>query len=160
MLDSEPRACQESRVSLAVNLRGLAVPRKRGQQEGGTMRMTTRSVLTLALFVTIAMSSARAESPPSNARRVAGALLVDSTLTPLPISIPDGWVLALTDVSNPGQVQIFSADDTEHPIYVGSTHAFRTGLLFSAPPVVVGAGSWFSFSGYVMPADYTSRRAP
>jgi hypothetical protein len=75
--------------------------------------------------------------------------------TPLPITIPEGWIFVLTDIEGNSNVNIFSAEDLEHPRWRSSgsySHSFQTGLVFSTPPWIA-YGNPFSFSGYLLPAN-------
>lgn len=119
-------------------------------------------LLWLAVLVAMASASARADTLPSGAQPVAGSVDLLLVPTPLPITIPEGWVFVLTDFEGAADLRIFSADDRVNPKYRASFagRSLQTGLVFSEPPLVAAAhcgggcaGIWFSFSGYLKPMD-------
>jgi hypothetical protein len=124
-----------------------------------TMKTGRRIALSVLTGLAMVASSALADTLPPGAQPVSGNIESVGTLTPLPVTIPDGWVFVLTDFESPNSLQIFAANDPLHPRYrVGINmdsvgRSLQTGLVFNVPPLISAAGNWFSFSGYVVPAD-------
>jgi hypothetical protein len=121
---------------------------------------TNHRIKLLALMAFAASASVRADTLPPGAQPISGYLDGVISGTPLPITIPDGWVFVLTDYESSTQsVAIFSSEDPEHPRFRSAAsynRSFQTGLVFPTPPLVsVGGmfGAFFSFSGYLLPGQ-------
>ncbi len=116
---------------------------------------TNKPIVLLAMLGLAGSTSTLADTLPSSAQPISGHIQTGVSPTPLPITIPDGWLFVLTDYESNSNAIIFSAEDLEHArwrSYGSYGHSFQTGLVFSSPPLIQ-YGVFFSFSGYLLPAN-------
>jgi hypothetical protein len=108
--------------------------------------MKTDIRIALAVLALLASASARADTVPTGAQRVANMIqwMDEIILAPLPVTVPEGWVFVLTDFDGNAQAQIFSAEDTEHPKWIGQGRSWQSGLEFRSAPLISARGNPFS----------------
>ncbi len=125
------------------------------KQTGEEIVRTNKPIVLLAMLGLAGSTSTLADTLPSSAQPISGHIQTGVSPTPLPITIPDGWVFVLTDYESNSNAIIFSAEDLERArwrSYGSYGHSFQTGLVFSSPPLIQ-YGVFFSFSGYLLPAN-------